>query len=97
MADEDATTDWVALGRVLDGTDPAEALTGETRLEYERIVRAGSDEEPQNATAAELGADEFHAEINAYIGDVAADLEAKGIDPNGPESHDYYAAVEALR
>lgn len=89
--------DWVALARVLDGTDDPAELTGETALEYERILTAGATEEPQPVTEAEAAADALHAEVNTYVEAVADDLEAKGIDPNSPESHEYFVAIEALR
>lgn len=97
MADAPEPVDWVALCRVLDGTAEPNTLTGETDLEYHRILSAAVDAEPVEPDPENLAIDAMHAEVNQYIADVAADMEAKGIDPNGPESHAYYQAIEALR
>jgi hypothetical protein len=45
----------------------------------------------------EQAAARFWAEVAQYEADVDADLKARGIDPNGPESHAYFLELEELR
>lgn len=88
--------DWINLVEALAGRVAPQTLNEETRAEYDRIDALRGSEPALPPNPVDVAADHFWAQANQYIEDVAADLKRLGLDPDGPESGDYYAALAAL-
>lgn len=88
--------DYVQLDRALHGNQAPENLDEETRAEYDAIVAEGPVQQAE-PTEADRAADELHAEVNQFIADKVADMEAKGIVEGSPEEHQYHLDLAALR
>lgn len=88
--------DWINLAEALAGRVEPTTLDDTTRAEYDRIVALRGGEEPPT-NPADLRADHFWEQTRQYETDVAADLARLGLNPDGPDSHEYFLALASLR